>query len=282
MNILNHSLKILKLLLLVTFLSSMIYFGYQTYQKAKQYEYHTTQIAKIGDANSLAEERIDALTEVISLGLVKNQTKITLNKLKNQQKKAKQETSQNLYYFLVSLFILIIFCFTCSHRTSAIYMNLATLISLVYGLITPILMVTIHKEVEYLGNVILSFESKGILGSIEKLYDNGELIVALTILLFSVIIPILKSFTISFTLLFSQFSWADKLVSFFKQLGKWSMIDVFVVATLLVYLTSNGANSLSHAEIQVGLYFFLLYVLLSMGTAILTQKVLEKTQANPK
>jgi hypothetical protein len=254
----------------------MTYFGYQTYVEAKKYESYTTKIAKIGDANGLAEERIDEFTEIISLGLVKNQTKTTLIQLKKKQFKAKEGTSKYLTYFIGIFIILSIFIFTCTIRIATIVLSIVTFISLIYGLITPILMVTIHKEIEYLGNVILSFESKGILGAIEKLYNNEEYVVAITILLFSVILPILKSITLSFTLLFHQFQWTHKLVHFFKQLGKWSMIDVFVVATLLVYLTSNGDNSLSHAEIQVGLYFFLLYVLLSMVTAILTQKVLHR------
>ncbi len=66
------------------------------------------------------------------------------------------------------------------------------MMTLVFGLITPILMVTIHKEVEYLGDIVLSFESKGVIGSIIKLYESGDMIVALVILLFSVVVPALK------------------------------------------------------------------------------------------
>lgn len=52
------------------------------------------------------------------------------------------------------------------------------------------------------------------------------------------------------------------------------MIDVFVVSTFLVYFTGN-IGGISEAEIQVGLYFFLAYVILSMITALQTQKVLD-------
>lgn len=275
MNRLQQLLKLLKLFLLLLLLSAMGYFGYQTYLEAKKYERYTMQIAKIGDANGLAEERIDALTEIISLGLVKNETKATLTELKEEQLQAKEETFKFLYYFMASFVILSILLITCSLHSMAITLSLTAIISLIYGLMMPILMVTIHKEVEYLGDVILSFESKGILGAIEKLYQNEEYVVASTILLFSVIFPLIKSLTLSFTLMFYRYKGIDKLVNFFKHLGKWSMLDVFVVATLLVYLTSNG-NALSHAEIQVGLYFFLLYVLLSMVTAILTHKILSQ------
>jgi uncharacterized paraquat-inducible protein A len=134
-------------------------------------------------------------------------------------------------------------------------------------------MVTIHKEVEYLGDVILSFESKGIIGSITKLFENGDIAVAITILLFSVLVPLIKILTIIFTIIFKNFRFSHNLVAFFRHIGKWSMIDVFIVATFLVYLTNNG-NGVSHAEIEVGLYFFLAYVILSMITTIKMQKVI--------
>ncbi|HIC78276.1 MAG TPA: hypothetical protein EYP02_03750, partial [Sulfurovum sp.] len=99
---------------------------------------------------------------------------------------------------------------------------------------------------------------------------------ALTILLFSVIIPLLKIFTLIFVIVAKEFDFAHTIVNFFKILGKWSMIDVFVVAVFLVYFTSNQGD-VTHAEIEVGLYFFLIYVLLSMVAAILTHKVLIKS-----
>jgi hypothetical protein len=256
----------------------MGYFGYVTYQNAKSYESTTSQIALLCDANGLASGKIDSLTTMISLGLVKNESKLALQKLKYQQIEHKEKAKQYLYYFMGTLGIFLLVSLTCTLRGGALSLSFATFISLIYGLINPILMVTIHKQVEYLGDVILSFESKGIIGSIVKLFENDELAVALTILLFSVLLPVLKSLTLTLTLFFHQHPWSHGLVLFFKQIGKWSMIDVFVVATFLVYLTSNN-EGVSHAEIQVGLYFFLVYVLLSMITAIQTQKVLEEKES---
>ena len=265
----------LKISIILLLLISMSYWGFKTYKEAKSYEFITSSIAATCDANGLANERIDELTSIISLGLLPNKSKIALEKLREKQKVAKEKSKNYLYYFLISLSLLLLFSFICSPRAASMTLSLATFISLIYGLINPILMVTIHKPVEYLGDVILSFESKGIIGSISKLYESDEVAVATTILLFSVILPLLKSLTLTFTLLFHEHRWSYGLVAFFKRIGKWSMIDVFVVATFLVYLTSNSGG-VSHAEIQVGLYFFLIYVILSMITAILTQRVLEK------
>ncbi|CAA6820330.1 MAG: Unknown protein [uncultured Sulfurovum sp.] len=271
------ALKFFKILLMLTLLTLMGYFGFQTYEEAKKYEVYTTNIAAVCDANGLANERIDAFTEVISLGLVKNESKISIDKLKKKQENAKSQSQKFLYYCLISLGVIIVFTFTCNLRVAAMSLSTATFIALFYGLINPILMVTIHKEVDYLGDVILSFESKGIIGSITKLYEEGELAIAFTILLFSILLPVVKSFTLTFMLIFHESSWNKKLVTFFKHIGKWSMLDVFVVSTFLVYFTSD-TGGISQAEIQVGLYFFLIYVILSMITAILTQKFLEKDE----
>jgi len=268
-------IKILRTFILFTLLATMIYSGFKTYQSAKLYENYTTQIATACDAHGLANERIDEFTSIISLGLLPNKSRATLEKLKKSQTFTKSLSQNYFYTFLISLISLILLSLTCSQRGAALTLSFATFISLIYGLINPILMVTIHKPVEYLGDVILSFESKGIIGSITKLYNNDEVAIALTILVFSILLPILKSITLTFTLLFYEQKWSHKLVTFFKQIGKWSMIDVFVVATFLVYLTSNSGG-ISKAEIQVGLYFFLIYVILSMITAILTQRFLRK------
>ena len=267
-------IQLLRTLIAIVLLTAMAYFGLITYQHAKSYEVTTSQIAAACDANGLASGKIDALTSIISFGLVKNESKILLQKLREQQKLSKEKSTEYLYYFMETLAFVLLFIFNCTLRGAALTLSFATFISLIYGLINPILMVTIHKQVEYLGDVILSFESKGIIGSINKLFETGETAVAITILLFSVLLPLLKSLTLTSTLLFHKHPWSRHLVDFFKHIGKWSMIDVFVVATFLVYLTSNGGG-ISQAEIQVGLYFFLVYVILSMVTAIQTQKVLE-------
>jgi hypothetical protein len=266
-------IKILRIIIALALLTTMSYFGLMTYEHSKNYEAITTQIASSCDANSLASERIDELTAIISLGLVKNKSKEILQKLKKNQTKSKSMSKKYLYYFMGTLLLTLLFTFTCTLRAGAMILSFATFISLIYGLINPILMVTIHKQVDYLGDVILSFESKGIIGSITKLFESGEFAVAFTILLFSILLPAIKSLTLTFMLIFYDHPWNQSMVTFFKQIGKWSMIDVFVVATFLVSFTSN-TGGISQAEIQVGLYFFLAYVILSMITAIQTQKVL--------
>jgi hypothetical protein len=245
----------------------------ESYKHAKLYEQNTETIAKRCDANGLAQGKLDEFTSVISFGFIKDETKERLDRLKKEQNSNNTKSRNNLYYFMITLVFLIVISLFSSSQLGTMTLAIASLISLIFGLINPILMVTIHKEIEHLGDVILSFESKGILGSITKLFDSGEMAVAITILLFSVIVPLLKIITLIFTIIFRNYRFSHHLVEFFKHIGKWSMIDVFVVAIFLVYLTSNK-GSVSHAEIEVGLYFFLAYVILSMITTMKMQKVI--------
>ncbi|MCK5855357.1 MAG: paraquat-inducible protein A, partial [Sulfurovaceae bacterium] len=212
-------IKTLRIIIALALLTTISYFGLITYEHSKIYEATTTQIASACDANSLASERIDELTSIISLGLVKNKSKEVLQKLKKSQTDSKEMAEKHLYYFMGTLVLTLLFTFTCTLRAGAMILSFATFISLIYGLINPILMVTIHKQVDYLGDVILSFESKGIIGSISKLFESGEFAVAFTILLFSILLPAVKSLTLTFMLIFYEHPWNQKMVTFFKQIG---------------------------------------------------------------
>lgn len=272
----SEVLTYLKSLVAIMLLLALTHFGFKTYQNAKLYEATTITIAQQSNASTLAQGKIDRLTSAISFGLIKNKTQEQRTMLNKKQKEYKEISEKQFYYFIYTLVAITVFSILCTLAHQTLILALSSFISLIYGLVNPILMVTIHKNVDHLGDVILSFESKGILGSISKLFDTGENMVALTILLFSVIIPLLKIFTLIFVIVAKEFDFAHTIVKFFKILGKWSMIDVFVVAVFLVYFTSNQGD-VTHAEIEVGLYFFLIYVLLSMVAAILTHKVLIKS-----
>jgi len=267
-------MRILAYTIMISLFVLLNYFGIQSYKYAKQYEQTTSSIAKECNIDGLAQSKLDSIKATLSFGFIKNKTKMKLDKLRQEQSQNRLYSQQYLYYFIATLIIFLLISFIFDITENTLVFVIGSLLSLIYGLINPILMVTIHKEVEYLGDVILSFESKGIFGSIYKLFESNEYAVGGAILLFSVVIPLSKIVVLIFTLLFRNFKFVHTLINFFKHLGKWSMLDVFVVAILLVYLTSNSGE-VSHAQIQIGLYYFLMYVILSMITTIQVQKVLK-------
>jgi len=265
--------KIIPYSLLTLCLVAMLYLGTKAYTYALAYEAHTTELVSYQGAQEQAKRKLSTLAKNILGDLYTDKSQVRYEGLQAQQLYAMQEAKQYTYYFMGFLVLILGSYFVISLRAFSILGGLSALLTLVFGLISPILMVTIHKKVEYLGDIVLSFESKGIIGSIAKLWDGGDIVVALVILLFSVIIPIVKILSLLFVSIFVESKMAHPVVKFFKAIGKWSMVDVFVVAVFLVYLTANKGD-VSRAQVEVGLYFFLAYVIVSMLVSLSVDKML--------
>jgi len=268
--------KIISIIISVVMLSLILAFSQKTYSSAKKLEavnksYYNAQT----DIGKLIKRRFSSVLSALTLGMVddKNDNQENLSKLKAQKIVLKEKSQKDIIFLSAVSASLLILYFIVDIVTFSFTIALASLITLLYGVITPILMIVIHKNVNYLGDIILSFESKTILGTIEHLYHSGNYPVALVILLFSILVPLLKTITMLFILIWKEFNIAKKLLVFFKHLGKWSMLDVFVVSLLLVYL-SAGSSENSYSEIENGLYIFLIYVILSIITSISVNKVL--------
>ncbi|HMB77740.1 MAG TPA: paraquat-inducible protein A [Kiloniellaceae bacterium] len=102
-----------------------------------------------------------------------------------------------------------------------------------------------------------------ILGACFHLLEDGELPLFLIVLVFTVIFPATK-------LAFAFDAWvrlrrADakllRSLHWLESLGKWSMLDVFVIALLVVVVK---LSSVSDVTVHLGLYVFALAVILSM------------------
>lgn len=260
-------------LLLAAVLLMMLFYGQKAHEEALVYELKTAEMVSYQGAEEQAKAQLGKIAKSILGGLYTDERALMLDSIREEQLFAKEKAKEYTIYFMILLVILLLTYFFTSLRLYTFLGSMAAFMTLALGLITPIFMVTIHKEVEYLGDVVLSFESKGVIGSIEKLIDSGDVVVAIVIFLFSVLIPLLKVFSLFFVSLFIQSRFAHSIIKFFKIIGKWSMVDVFVVAVFLVYLTANNAD-VSRAEIEVGLYFFLAYVIVSMLMSLSADKML--------
>jgi len=251
----------------------MVFFGQKAYTQALVYEEVTTELVALQDVEEQASRQLENFAKSILGDLFSADREVNFTQIQEKRHHAMKEAQQYARYFMYLLGGLLLSYFFLTLREFTIFGAIAAMITLILGLITPILMVTIHKEVEYIGDIVLSFESKGVIGSIAKLFDGGDIIVALVILLFSVIVPVLKVLSLLFVSVFMQSDFAHSIVKFFKMIGKWSMVDVFVVAVFLVYLTANKGE-VSRAEVEVGLYFFLAYVIVSMLVSLSADKML--------
>jgi hypothetical protein len=103
--------------------------------------------------------------------------------------------------------------------------------------------------------------SFSLVGGIVHLFRDGEFFVGSVILVFSVIFPASKLAALGFSFRAEQGS-AERHLGLLEQLGKWSMLDVFVIAALVVCF--KGFPGGSHVEVEWGIYVFAASVVLSM------------------
>jgi len=134
---------------------------------------------------------------------------------------------------------------------------------LLVGLMAPMLTIVAQQDVALLGTVVLQYESKSIVGTAERLASAGNLTVAGLLFLFSAVIPVAK-LLLSFVALSGAGDGLRRVaLHTIRFIGKWSMTDVFVVAILLAFF-STESKSFTDASVGPGLYFFAGYGLLSL------------------
>lgn len=113
--------------------------------------------------------------------------------------------------------------------------------------------------------LIVRKSTYSILGGIADLHRHGEHVLAAVIFTFSVIFPVVKMLSI-LILWFAAIRPSDRrvLVGRLGMLGKWSMLDVYVIAMTVVIAKSSAFFK---AEPEPGIYLFGASVALSMFTS---------------
>ncbi|MEC4714688.1 paraquat-inducible protein A [Cocleimonas sp. KMM 6895] len=140
---------------------------------------------------------------------------------------------------------------------------MAALTCLVVGVSAPLL--TLEKMYFFENTVSL-------LSTIKGLYLQQEWFLFYVIAIFSLCIPAIKiaSLVLITNMQFEKGSFLDKTLQIIETFGKWSMLDVFVVALLLV---SVKLGVLAKVDVHYGLYVFASSVLLTMGISFWIHKL---------
>ena len=161
-----------------------------------------------------------------------------------------------VYYFV----IVVLLFFTYFFRVDEVFIFTiitASLISWFVGILAPIMTIEVFKDLPLVGHTIFKYESKSIWATIKTLWDIDRYFIAVMVGLFSVVIPVIKTFAVYISIFYKK---SLKIMNF---IGKWSMADVFIVALLIANLTLN-TDEYTDAEMQMGLYFFTMYVIFSI------------------
>ena len=109
------------------------------------------------------------------------------------------------------------------------------------------------------------------------LWKAGELFLFLILFVFTVCFPFVKINAMLVLWLYPRLDnqQAGKLYHFVSNLGKWSMLDVFVMAILVLTVKSSGV-----ANIQVGSGFFLFFisVMLTQFSSLWTGRLVSRLE----
>ncbi|MCD8408573.1 paraquat-inducible protein A [Tenacibaculum dicentrarchi] len=217
----------------------------------------------------------------------------------------------NLVILFVYVIILLNIFFIKKHSNYRILLYLLTsFLLLTLGVLLPMIDIDARisiMEFNLMGetisfqNQVLYFKSKSIFEMSKIMLLEGKIkvmLVGLLVILFSVIFPISKLLS-SIILIYKKRFKNNKIISFLVfRSGKWSMADVMVVAIFMSYIGFTGIISsqltqlekisaslniltTNNSELQNGFYFFLSFVIMSIGISqIITMKDNEKPTGN--
>lgn len=125
-----------------------------------------------------------------------------------------------------------------------------------------------------------------LLETIRELWRDGDVFLAVCLVLFTIFFPITKYLALLALLAgATQAAVRRRLLSWLKNWGQWSMGDVFVVAFLVVYLRINTsvvstgtlAEIAVRVDVEPGLYFFAASVISGMICSMLLTSAATRT-----
>jgi hypothetical protein len=145
--------------------------------------------------------------------------------------------------------------------------------------VTPSLTASLSKN---MADVEVFQQTRSIVSSVQRLYEVGSPVPATLILLFSVVVPFLKTALVGWAM-FAAGETRRRTLAFVETIAKWSMADVFVVALFITYLAAMASQTTPaagpslvsfRAEFGAGFYWFAAYCVFSLASQQLTARVL--------
>ena len=146
---------------------------------------------------------------------------------------------------------------------SDVYPQKARQLRYLIGFATLLLAVGLVAPIATLNKFILIENTFSVLSGVVALFREGQFFLFLLITGFSVVLPIFK-LGVLYRLVSRNDAMREKtrrLLHLMHLYGKWSMLDVFVVAVLVV---SVKLGAIANVEMRYGLYAFAASVLLTM------------------
>ncbi len=257
--------------LILILVGTCSWLAWTSYAAAESYRQNTAELIAATDVESRWSRNV---MDWLSLGLSdRKEDELARIEALQQASRTQREIAQARYlaFLGVSLVgIALVFLVRRRRSTLALAMLAVSFIALAAGLMAPAMAVTAGQDVLLLGHLVLYFQSKGIWSTIMELFrPGGSLFIGIPILLFSVVIPVLKTLVLMAAVSLSH-RYRIRGLKLAHRVGKWSMADVCVVSWLLAFMATERQEFMQ-AELQVGILFFATYAILSIAAGLLVE-----------
>lgn len=110
-------------------------------------------------------------------------------------------------------------------------------------------------------NIVLSYQDVRLFDSVKMFYKDNDFLLAAIIFIFTIILPIVKYLDL-YNRIFHFINFSKKATNLLHKIDKWSMIDVFLVALLLLNFKMD--SNLIVMRLKIGTTFIALSVILRM------------------
>ena len=140
------------------------------------------------------------------------------------------------------------------------YENL--IVNLMLAVLVALFAIGVWAPILTLKKLLFVHNTFSILSGIGQLAVDGQYVLFLLITLFTLILPCCKIAVLFTVWNTPPNSTKQRYVGWLSAIGKWSMLDVFVVAVLI---TSVKLGALASVEVHYGLYVFTAAVILMMA-----------------
>ncbi|APS82112.1 paraquat-inducible A family protein [Piscirickettsia salmonis] len=128
---------------------------------------------------------------------------------------------------------------------------LSSVIALVYGAFMPLISV---EKLWLFENTV------SLVSSIVTLFKSGNVFLGIIIALFSLVLPLVKLILLMYIWFWGSLATSQRWLNWLGHLGKWSMLDVFIVAVMVVTVK---LGAMAQVTIHSGVIGFALSVLMT-------------------
>lgn len=135
-------------------------------------------------------------------------------------------------------------------------------------------------EYEFEGRIYFLYQNKSIVQLISVLYSGGNFLIAVILVLVSLIFPLIKLVVSIFVLFAPEKPVNVKRYKMIRNLGKWSMAEIFAAAIFLAVFSYSNLDVAvdTGSETLIGTYFFVIFVALSINSGLYLKKAMKKAQ----